>query len=283
LLRTVGVAGAAAFAIVPPAAVRGAQANSAISVGLVGAAIAGTTTPPIVHADPRARVTAVCDLFDDRIEPAVKAIIEPALKTTTDPAAKTIKAQKPDVYKDFEKLLASGVDAVIIATPPFEHPAHAGRRGRGRQARLLREAGGRRPGGMQVGNGHGAQSRPQEVPLLRFSAAPRDGLPRSLQAVPGRADRGDCQRPRILDRRQSVHARSLPGPKVEKLRNWFCYRDYSGDFLIEQDCHNLDALHWFLDALPLRAVGYGGRRCELPSRLSITCRFLFGIPRTAST
>ena len=30
---------------------------------------------------------------------------------------------KPVVYKDFEKLLASpSIDAVFIATPPFEHP-----------------------------------------------------------------------------------------------------------------------------------------------------------------
>jgi predicted dehydrogenase len=74
---------------------------------------------------------------------------------------------------------------------------------------------------------------------------------------------------------------SYPDPKVEKLRNWFCYRDYSGDFLIEQDCHNLDALHWFLDGLPLRAVGYGGRKVrttfEILDHLSLSFEFPNGI------
>ena len=37
-------------------------------------------------------------------------------------ATKLIKAENPTVYTDFEKVLASEVDAVVIATPPFEHP-----------------------------------------------------------------------------------------------------------------------------------------------------------------
>ncbi len=102
-LRT---ASAAAFTVVPAAVVSGTQANSAISVGLIGAGNRGTYDASIINADPRARITAVCDLFADRIEPAVQKI----------------KAQNPATFRDFEKLLASSIDAVVIATPPFEHP-----------------------------------------------------------------------------------------------------------------------------------------------------------------
>ncbi len=49
-------------------------------------------------------------------------------------------------------------------------------------------------------------------------------------------------------------------PKLDHLRNWFCFRDTSGDFIVEQDCHNLDVLHWFLNARPISAVGRGGRK-----------------------
>ena len=70
-------------------------------------------------------------------------------------------------------------------------------------------------------------------------------------------------------------------PKIEKLRNWFCYRDYSGDFIVEQDCHNFDVLHWFLDARPIRAVGYGGRKVrtsmEILDHLGLTFEFPNGI------
>src|SRR6476659_9380931 len=98
---------AATFSIVAPQSVRGSQANSKISVGLIGTGNRGSYDATIVNADPRARVTALCDLFDDRVEKATAQI----------------KAQSPTIYKDFEKLLASpDIDAVIIATPPFEHP-----------------------------------------------------------------------------------------------------------------------------------------------------------------
>ena len=72
-----------------------------------------------------------------------------------------------------------------------------------------------------------------------------------------------------------------PDPKVEKIRNWFCYRDYSGDFIVEQDCHNFDVLHWFLAARPIRAIGWGGTKLrttmELLDHLSLTFEFPQGI------
>ena len=48
------------FFIVPPAVVRGSQANSKISVGLIGSGDRGSFDASIVQADPRARVTALC-------------------------------------------------------------------------------------------------------------------------------------------------------------------------------------------------------------------------------
>src|SRR5437660_643960 len=104
LITGAGAAAAAGFTIVRPEAVRGSQANSKITVGLVGVGGRGSYDASIFNADPRARVTALCDLFDDRIEVGIQKI----------------KLEKPTVYKDFEKLLsASDLDVVLIATPPF--------------------------------------------------------------------------------------------------------------------------------------------------------------------
>jgi myo-inositol 2-dehydrogenase / D-chiro-inositol 1-dehydrogenase len=68
-----------------------------------------------------------------------------------------------------------------------------------------------------------------------------------------------------------------PDPKVEKLRNWFCYREYSGDFIVEQDCHNFDVLHWFLGERPISAVGYIGRKIrttmDINDNLTLSFRF----------
>jgi predicted dehydrogenase len=46
----------------------------------------------------------------------------------------------------------------------------------------------------------------------------------------------------------------------EQMRNWLFYRERSGDIIVEQDCHNLDVVNWFMGTHPMRASGYGGRQ-----------------------
>ena len=50
---------------------------------------------------------------------------------------------------------------------------------------------------------------------------------------------------------------------------------------MEQDCHNFDVLHWFLGGLPIRAVGWGGRKVrtsmEILDHLSLTFEFPNGV------
>jgi len=263
--RTSAAVTAAGF-IVRPEAVRGSQANSKITVGLIGTGGRGSYDAGIFNADPRARVTALCDLFDDRIEIATQKI----------------KVEKPAVYKDYEKLLAAAdLDAVIIATPPFEHP------------RMLEAA-------IQARK-HVYCEKPMGVDLegvKRIIAAGRKADPKKNVSV------GFQQRygPVYLEAYKRVqegligdliNARAFwiggdpfrrvpyPDPKIEHLRNWFCYRDYSGDFIVEQDCHNFDVLHWFLNARPIRAVGMAGTKVrttmEILDHLTLSFEFPNGI------
>ena len=253
---------AAAFTIMSPKAAKGYQANSKVSVGLIGSGNRGSYDASIVQGDPRGRITALCDMFDDRIEKAKQ----------------TIKVENPTVYKDFEKLLASSnIDAVIIATPPFEHP------------RMLEAA-------VQA-NKHIYCEKPAGVDIegvQRVIAAgkkqdPRKNLSFGFQQRYGPVYLEAYKRLQAGDIGQLINARAYwiggdpfkripyPDPKVEHLRNWFCYRDYSGDFIVEQDCHNFDVLHWFLNARPISAVGRGGRKVrtdmEILDNLSLTFNF----------
>ncbi len=253
---------AATFSIVAPQSVRGSQANSKISVGLIGTGGRGSYDATIVNADPRARVTALCDLFDDRIEKATAQI----------------RAQSPKVYKDFDKLLGSpDIDAVIIATPPFEHP------------RMLEAA--------VAAKKHVYCEKPMGVDFAgvqRSMKAARNADPKKNLFV-GFQQRYGSEYIEAHNRLTSgqigelTNARAFwiagdpfkripyPDPKIEKLRNWFCYRDYSGDFIVEQDCHNFDVLHWFLNARPLSAVGMGGTKVrtnmEILDHLSLAFEF----------
>ncbi|MEO7650276.1 MAG: Gfo/Idh/MocA family oxidoreductase, partial [Bryobacteraceae bacterium] len=103
-----GVAGAAAlgFSIVKPQSVRGTPANSALTVGLVGCGRRGTHVAGLFAKNEFAKVAAVCDIYEDQIAEASK------------------KFSGARTFKNISDLLASDVDAVYIATPPYLHPEH---------------------------------------------------------------------------------------------------------------------------------------------------------------
>lgn len=265
-LRATTVSSLPGFTLVAPSAVRGSQANSQLSVGLIGVGGRGTYDASIVHQDPRARITALCDLFDDQIERGKQKI----------------GVQAPKVFKDFEQLLASpDIDAVIIATPPFEHP------------RMLEAA-------IQAGK-HVYCEKPMGVDTegcLRVIRAGRKADPKLCISVGFQQRYGPVyleayrriqqgQIGELVNARAAWIAgdpftrRPFSDPQTERLRNWFCYREYSGDFIVEQDCHNFDVLHWFLGSLPVRAVGWGGTKVrtsmELLDHLSLTFEWPNGL------
>lgn len=99
-------ASAAAFSIISPQSVRGSQANSALSVGLVGCGNRGMYVSGIFARNEFAKVTKICDIYDDKL------------------AAGRAKYSGVQEFKDIRELLASDVDAVLIATPIVYHPEH---------------------------------------------------------------------------------------------------------------------------------------------------------------
>lgn len=257
---------AGSFLILDPQIVKGSQANSKISVGLIGSGNRGSYDAKIVHADPRARITALCDKFDDRIERAQQ----------------TIGVEKPAVYKDFEKLLAArDIDAVVIATPPFEHPRMLAAAVDAKKHVYCEKPAGVDVAGCKVVMAAGKRCDPKKN--ISFGFQQRYG-PVYLEGYKRLKDGqlGDLATARGFWISGDPFKRvPYPDPAVEKLRNWFCYRDLSGDFIVEQDCHNFDVLHWFLGGLPLRAVGYGGRKVrtsmEILDHLSLVFEFPNGI------
>jgi len=236
---------AGAFTIVAPQAVRGYQANSRISVGLIGCGGRGSYDASIVNADPRARITALCDKFPDQY-PAAEA---------------RIKVKDPRRFDDFEKLLAApDLDAVFIATPPFEHPRmlEAAIQAK-KNVYCEKPAGVDVPGVKRV---IAAAKKADKSKTIAFGYQQRYG-PEYLEAYKRikNGDIGDLANARAFWIANDPFTRKpYSDPAVEKLRNWFCYREYSGDIIVEQDCHNLDVLHWFLGGLPLRAVGRGNKK-----------------------
>ena len=261
-LQTSGAAGT--FTIVAPQAVRGTEANSKVSVGLIGCGGRGSYDAGVVHNDSRARITALCDLFEDRREGAKRGL----------------KLERPAEYEDFEKLLASDVDAVIIATPPFEHPRMLAAAVEAKKHIYCEKPMGVDVEGCKRVIATGKRCDPKKNISVGFQQ--RYG-PVYLDAYK-RVQEGQIGE--LITARaywiggDPFTRRPYSDPKVEHLRNWFCYKDTSGDFIVEQDCHNFDVLHWFL-GLPTRVTGYGGTKVrtsmEILDHLSLVFEFPNGI------
>src|SRR5215213_1501556 len=81
-------------AIAPWVAARASAANSAVTVGLIGAGSRGTYTTGLVVKHTPARVVAVCDIVDGKGEKAAKAM----------------GLENPKLYKDFHQLLNTDVE-----------------------------------------------------------------------------------------------------------------------------------------------------------------------------
>jgi predicted dehydrogenase len=250
---------------VPFAAVRGTAANSAVTVGLIGSGGRGTFDAGWLVQNSDARLVALCDIFDDRIEQAKKKI----------PVA------NPKVYKNYHDLLASDVDAVIIATPVFLHPEHFEAAVKAGKNIYIEK-----PAGLDVAG------------CKRVIKA-ADSADRKLNITFGFQQRyGPCYRKAKamvdgggLGQMRMGHAhwikgaitgneKVLPRPSndEEKIRQWHVWRDTFGDILVETYVHGIDVLNWFLGGHPDKALGVGGRLVEKRGDIMDHCDVTFSYP-----
>ncbi len=236
-------------ALVPFAAVRGTAANSALKVGLIGSGGRGTYDAGLLVHNTTAQLTAICDIFDDRLESAAQHIPAPNAKR----------------YKDLNELLASDVDAVIIATPVFLHPEHLEAAIKAKKHIYIEK-----PAGLDVAG------------CKRVMKA-ADSADRSLNITFGfqqRYGQGYLKAKQLLDSgaigpirmahahwiKGAITGNEVPGPPPanyeEKIRQWHVWRDTFGDIIVETYVHGIDVLNWFVGGHPSAAFGTGGRTVE---------------------
>ncbi len=252
LTRRQALAGAAAnLMILKPGIAFGYQANSAVSFGIIGAGGRGRYVGGHMARDPRARLTAICDIFPDRID----------LAKTQIPGAAAARS-----FAAHEDLLEhANVDAVLIATPVFRHPEHFEAAARARKHIYCEKPAGADVAGVKRMLAASAAADPSKTVQFGFQqryspeylAAEkilRTGKIGALSAMMSYWILGD---------RPPVSFQSPYPPEVSKLRLWNYWMEYSGGAIVEQDCHGVDVLNWFAAAHPVKAAGRGGVRYKI--------------------
>ena len=249
-------AGTAAFTILKPQLVRGTQANSAVRVGLLGCGGRGTTHTETILKNTDARVIALADMFQDRLDKAKQQVDK--LSAAKGHAGVEQTFVGPKAYQQI--IDSKEVDAVVIATPPYFHVEHlaavvaAGKHVYCEKpvaidvpgAKHVLEIGKKAEGKLSLDVGFQIRMAPPFIELVKRIHAGAMG-----DIVSGAAY---YYCPRI-----DFSFPDAPLP-VRRLRNWLQDRVLSGDIIVEQNIHAIDICNWVLQGHPVKATGYAGRK-----------------------
>ena len=236
-----------------------AGGSDAIRIGVVGCGGRGTgAVEDAINSSPGVTLVAMGDMFPDHLESSRTRLREKfgkAIEVTPDRSFTGL-----DAYK---KVIASDANYIILATPPGFRPVHlaaavaAGKNiftekpvavdGPGIRAVLDVYETARSKG---LGIATGTQRRHQTGYL--------DTMKRLHDGAIGDIVSARCYWNQGFLWKKD---RQPEWTDVEwQLRNWLYFTWLSGDHIVEQHVHNIDAVNWAMQAHPVRANGMGGRQ-----------------------
>lgn len=235
------------------------QDRPSLRVGLVGCGGRGTGAMlDHFHADPGVVAYAMGDVFPDRLRGARETCqreMKERYQVTDDRAFTGLDA--------YQKVIASGVDIVILATPPGFRPAH------------LKAA-------IEAGK-HVFMEKPVavDVPGIKTVYAAADlATQKKLSIVAGTQRRHDRAYRQAMEK---IHGGAMGelvacyaywnqgglwnvargdnmGDVEWQLRNWLYFSWLSGDHIVEQHVHNMDVCNWAMQKRPVKAISLAGRQ-----------------------
>jgi predicted dehydrogenase len=260
---TATVGGALASAL-PLAGNVHAAGRDVLRIGLIGCGSRGTgAAAQALNADPHAELVALGDVFEDRLETSRNTLLKDkkvAEKVNVKPDHRFVG------FDAYEKVLASGVDVVLLCTPPHFRPLHlraaveAGRHVFAEKPVAV-DAPGVRSVVASCELAHQKNLSVVSGLCLRYDLGFRETVRRLHEGAVG-----DVVALQANDYRGSNWAKPrLPDwtDMQWQMRNWYNFTWLSGDFNVEQHVHFLDVCAWVMkDQYPVRAVGMGGRQVQ---------------------
>ena len=246
-------AGAAAlsFTVVKPELVRGAGANSKVSLGLIGCGGRGTWIANLFKQHGGYNVVAVADYFQDRIDNAGEKL-------------GVASANRFPGLSGYKKLLEK-VDAVAIESPPYFHPEQAADAvDAGCHTYVAKPIAVDVPGCHSIGDSGKKASRRKRAFLVDFQTRADpffiEALKRVHDGALGEFTFGEAIYHANCPFKRMYEAwRKDPDNPETRLRSWGLDKVISGDIITEQNIHTLDVMSWIMDCEPVSAVGVGAR------------------------
>lgn len=227
-----------------------------LKAGLIGCGGRGTGAAiNFIDAGPNLQITALGDVFQDKIDSCREK-----LKTE-----RNIEVADENCFvgfESYEKVIDSGVDVILLCTPPHFRPAHVEAAVNARKHIFMEKPIAVDPVGARsvMASVKKAQAIGLNIVSGTVFRASKDYMETQRRIANGAI--GDITGAHIIRNGGALWFRSRQPEWSDMeymLRNWVNFCWLSGDHITEMFIHQLDLMNWNLGKLPVKASGYGGR------------------------
>jgi predicted dehydrogenase len=254
-----------------------AASNDTIKIGLIGCGGRGTgAAGQALSTEGPVELVAVADAFADRAQGAVDALKQ---KFADKPERVKVTADTMFIGFDaYKKVIDSGIDLVVIATPPGFRPIHfeyAVQQGKNVFAekpiatdapgvrRFLAAVEESKKKNLKVGIG---LQRHHQATYLDAVKRIQDGALGDLilcRAYWNGTRPWVNARAQLLENKRKTDPNATLSEMEYQMRNWYYFNWLCGDHINEQHIHNLDVINWIMQDHPVTAQGVGGKQVDV--------------------
>jgi myo-inositol 2-dehydrogenase/D-chiro-inositol 1-dehydrogenase len=228
-----------------------------LKAGLIGCGGRGTgAAVNFLDAGPNLQIFALGDVFQDRLDRCRSQLRKQRNVEIADENCFT-------GFNNYEKVINSGVDIVLLCTPPHFRPAHVEAAVNADKHIFMEKPCAVDPVGAR--RVMIAAERAKEKGLCIVSGTIRRSSKNFMetQRRVSNGEIGEIVSAHIIRNGGSlwVIQRQTGWSDMEyMMRNWgnFCW--LSGDHIVEQFIHEIDVMNWHIGKNPMQAIGWGGRQ-----------------------
>jgi myo-inositol 2-dehydrogenase/D-chiro-inositol 1-dehydrogenase len=254
----VNTAAAAGFSTLAISKAAHAAGSDVIKFGLVGCGGRGTgAASQIMNSEHPTQLVAMADAFIDKVEGSKDRLA----KQYKD----KVKVNKDTMFAGFDayqKVIDSGVDLVVLATPPGFRPFHLEAAVKaGKHVFMEKPVCVDGAGAKKVLDAAAAAKKQNTSIAVGLQRRHQPNYMETIKRLQDGAI-GDILYMRAFWNGGGVWTRARQPDQTEleyQMRNWYYFNWLCGDHITEQHIHNLDVINWLKDGFPVRASGMGGR------------------------
>jgi myo-inositol 2-dehydrogenase / D-chiro-inositol 1-dehydrogenase len=242
-----------------------ASPTATIRVGLIGCGGRGTgAARDCLSASEGVELVALGDLFPDRLESCRSNLAkEAAGKPAFAAKYKVTDSRCFTGFDAYQRVIDSGVDMVLLATPPAFRPAHLAAAVAAGKHVFTEKPVAVDAAGVRSVLASAEMARQKNLGLVAGTQRRHDaGYRAVIERVHGGAI-GDVVSGQVFWNQGGLwmNARKPEWTDTEwQVRNWLYFTWLSGDHIVEQHIHNIDVANWVIGSHPVKAIGVGGRQ-----------------------